>query len=73
LENTFSSIGEMVDYIFPLFSYFKSIIQRVFWPSIDRIPKVRVPIFFIVGLNDEIVPPHHTTKLHEAAISAVFK
>jgi len=59
LENTFCSISDMVDHIFPLLSYFKQIIQRIYWPSIDRIPKVKVPLLFIVGLNDEIVPPNH--------------
>lgn len=32
-----------------------------------------MPILFIVGTLDEIVPAAHTTKLHEAATSALFK
>lgn len=73
LENTFVSISEMVDRIFPIFTHFKKLIQRIYWPSIDRIPKIRVPILFIVGSLDEIVPSVHTNKLHEAATSAAFK
>ena len=38
LENTFTSIGEMVDHIFPLLAHFKHLIQRIFWPSLNRIP-----------------------------------
>jgi fermentation-respiration switch protein FrsA (DUF1100 family) len=73
LENTFTSISEMVDYIFPSLKYFKRIILRMHWPSIDRIPKVRVPIMFICGSQDEIVPSFHAKKLHDAAVSAPFK
>ena len=73
LENTFTSIKEMVDHIFPHLSRFKNLILRMFWPSIDRIPNVRVPMLFIVGTHDEIVPPPHAKKLHDAASNAPFK
>lgn len=73
LENTFCSISDIVDHIFPLLSYFKNIIQRIYWPSIDRIPNIKVPLLFIVGLNDEIVPPNHISRLHDAATKAAFK
>ena len=73
LENTFASISEMVDHIFPLLRHVKSLILRIHWPSINRIPNVKVPVFFIVGTNDEIVPSYHTGKLFEAAKNAVFK
>jgi hypothetical protein len=73
LENTFCSISDMVDHIFPLLSYFKHLIQRIYWPSIDRIPNVRVPLLFIVGLSDEIVPANHVSRLFEAAKAAAFK
>ncbi len=63
----------MVDHIFPLLSYFKSFIQRIFWPSIERIPNVKVPLLFIVGLNDEIVPPTHVQRLFDSARGAAFK
>ena len=67
LENTFCSIADMVDHIFPLLSYFKHLVQRIYWPSIDRIPNVKVPILFLVGMNDEIVPSNHANRLYEAA------
>jgi fermentation-respiration switch protein FrsA (DUF1100 family) len=73
LENTFTSISEMVDHIFPLMSYVKHILLRMHWPSIERIPKVRVPMLFVSGTNDEIVPPAHTGRLFQAAVLAPFK
>jgi fermentation-respiration switch protein FrsA (DUF1100 family) len=30
-------------------------------------------MLFVLGTNDEIVPPHHIYRLHEAATSAPFK
>ncbi len=63
----------MVDHIFPLLSYVKHLLLRMHWPSITRIPKVRIPMLFVVGTSDEIVPPHHAGRLFEAAKSAPFK
>lgn len=37
IENTFTSISDMVDKIFPFLKYFKLLIQKNFWNSISRI------------------------------------
>ena len=60
LENTFTSIGDMVDKLMPMVAFFKKFIQRIFYPTIDRIGKVNTPILFIRGIKDEIVPADHT-------------
>jgi len=60
LENTFTSIGEMVDALMPTVAVFKGLIQRIFYPTIDRIGKITSPILFVRGENDEIVPSHHS-------------
>jgi fermentation-respiration switch protein FrsA (DUF1100 family) len=73
LENTFTSIAEMADHIFPWLHYVKHLLLRMYWPSIERIPKVRIPMLFVVGTNDEIVPASHTGRLHNAAVLAPFK
>lgn len=57
----------MVDSIFPFLKFFKNLILRMYWPSIDRIGEIEVPILFIVGLQDEIVPPTHVQRLFDAA------
>lgn len=51
LENTFTSISEMIDAIMPVFKYVK-FLQRNFWPSIDKISKVTCPILFVKSMND---------------------
>ena len=73
LENTFTSIGEMVDALMPTVAVFKGLIQRVFYPTIDRIGKITCPILFVRGENDEIVPSFHSQKLFQHATGAKFK
>jgi pimeloyl-ACP methyl ester carboxylesterase len=73
LENTFTSISDMVDRIFPFLANFKHLILRINWPTIERIPKIKLPILFVVGSIDEIVPPDHVHRLNEAASNAKFK
>jgi len=51
----------------PMVAIFKSLIQRIYYPTIDRIGKVRNHILFIRGMKDEIVPSDHTPRLMEKA------
>ena len=37
LENTFTCIGDMVDKLLPLIAPCKFLVQRIFYPTIDRI------------------------------------
>jgi len=63
----------MVDQIMPLVAKFKFLIQRLFYPSIDRIHKISCPILFVRGMLDEIVPKDHTERLYNAASACKFK
>ena len=60
VENTFTSIGDMVDQIMPLVAKFKGLIQRLYYPTIDRIAAISAPLLLIRGENDEIVPSDHS-------------
>ena len=73
LENTFTSLSDMVDAILPFLSPFKFLIQRIFYPTKDRIGKVKCPILFIRGLRDEIVPCQQSLVLYSKAKKARFK
>lgn len=73
LENAFTTASDMVDHFFPIISFFKKFIVRIYWPSIDRIKTIRVPILFIVGSSDDIIPPSQTDQLFETAYSSIFK
>ena len=73
IENTFTSIGDMVDHLMPLVAIFRKFIQRIFWPSIDRIGNVTAPLCMIRGMKDEIVPCSHSKTLYDAASKSKFK
>jgi len=69
LENTFTSISDLVDTLFPVIAFksLKDRFLRVRWESIDRVRDVDVPILFLVGEQDEMIPPSHSQALHSAA------
>jgi hypothetical protein len=49
VENTFESIGRMVDVLMPYVRYLKALVLRIQWNSIDKIQQLRQPIMFISG------------------------
>ena len=73
LENTFTSIPDMVDHIFVLVKHVKGLILRIGWRTIDIVPEIDIPILFVGGKQDEIVPYEHTVQLYDAAKGARFK
>jgi pimeloyl-ACP methyl ester carboxylesterase len=66
LENTFTSIGDMIDAVLPFLRYFK-FLQRNFWPSIDRVGRLKCPTLFVKSMRDELVPPAQMHRLMDAA------
>ena len=73
LENTFTSIPDMVDELFFFAKYFKRLILNNHWPSIDHVGTIRNPLLFITGDRDELVPQEMTVRLHAAAKSSAYK
>jgi len=58
IENTFTSILDMIDVVFPLLSYFKFLSTNV-WDNLETVkcfPSV-LPTLFLSGLKDDLVPP----------------
>ncbi|GAB7353266.1 hypothetical protein MBLNU459_g3773t1 [Dothideomycetes sp. NU459] len=63
LENTFLSIQKMIPNVMPVAKFLAPLCHQV-WPSEEMIPKIKdVPILFLSGLRDEIVPPAHMKRL----------
>lgn len=63
LENTFTSIRKLIPSAFPPAKYIAWLCHQ-YWPSEDILPQItEVPILFISGLKDEIVPPSHMKQL----------
>jgi len=65
LENTFLSMRKLIPSIIPPARYITLLCNQV-WPSDTFLPTItEVPILFISGLLDEIVPPSHMRRLFE--------
>jgi len=73
LENTFSSISDMVDRLFPFIKKLKHLLLTNKWPSKERIKNLKCPILFFSSQLDEIVPFSHMEDLYNTAKNAVFK
>ncbi|OAX77154.1 hypothetical protein ACJ72_08551 [Emergomyces africanus] len=65
LENTFLSVKKMIPSVFPAAKYVVRLCHQ-YWASEDTLPKItKVPILFLSGLKDEIVPPDHMAQLFD--------
>ena len=73
LENTFTSVSDMVDVVFPVLSYFKWAVLRIRWRSVDLISSVTAPILFISGAKDQLVPSWMVQRLHDAAAASTHR
>ncbi|KAJ5752551.1 hypothetical protein N7520_009468 [Penicillium odoratum] len=63
LENTFLSIRKLIPSIMPPARYLARFCHQT-WQSEDWLPKIaKIPILFMSGLKDELVPPSHMTGL----------
>jgi len=68
VENTFISISAMVDKLMPFLTPIKPLVLKIGWDSARIVPKLKsIPILFLAGARDELVPHEHMLKLCEAA------
>lgn len=72
LENTFTSIPDMVDVLMPYVSPLKFLVLRIGWDSLKLIRKLKQPILFISGDSDELVPRSMMESLHRMATSSAL-
>jgi len=65
LENTFLSMRKLIPSIIPPARYLACLCHQV-WASDTFLPSItEIPILFLSGLKDEIVPPSHMRRLFE--------
>ncbi|RIA82289.1 Alpha/Beta hydrolase protein [Glomus cerebriforme] len=65
IENTFLNIPKLIPYIIPQLRYFTFLCSQI-WPSEKSIKKIKfIPILFLSGAKDEIIPQQHMKKLFE--------
>jgi len=65
LENTFLSIKKLIPSALPPAKYLTFLCHQI-WPSEETLPKITdIPILFLAGEQDEIVPPSHMSRLYD--------
>ena len=69
IENSFTSISEMVDSLFPLLSPIKRFLLTLKWEGKERIKSITHPILFISGGKDEVVPPPQMKELFNTSVA----
>mmetsp|Transcript_8907 Transcript_8907/g.21783 ORF Transcript_8907/g.21783 Transcript_8907/m.21783 type:complete len:356 (-) Transcript_8907:7-1074(-) len=72
VENTFTSIPDMVDHLMPPIAKFKSFILAIQWNSMVIVPTLTCPVFYLAGSIDEIVPHSQMLKLHKLTTRSVL-
>ena len=63
----------MVDQIFPYLSWAKWIILQNFWKSDELVVDLKMPLLYVTGKKDEIVPTEMTLELYAKSNNASFK
>ncbi|KAJ2459083.1 bem46 protein, variant [Coemansia sp. RSA 2424] len=65
LENTFLSIGKLIPSVLPILKWVKFLASEK-WDSEKVVRQINsVPVLFLSGLQDDLVPPPHMRKLYE--------
>jgi len=72
LENTFVSISALVDTMFPFLAWpkIKERLLRLRWESGERIKDLTLPLLFLAGEKDEMIPPVQMRQLISLAQAA---
>ena len=70
VENTFTSIADMVDALMPLVAKVKSLVLAIGWNSLEIVPALECPILYLAGSDDEIVPHSHMLTLHKNTVKS---
>ncbi|PHJ15351.1 phospholipase carboxylesterase domain containing [Cystoisospora suis] len=72
VENTFTSLFEMVLIVFPFLRPFRRlvrVVQRMHMDNAEKVKRLQTPILFISGMRDELVPCRHMRKLFDLCAS----
>jgi hypothetical protein len=73
LENTFTSMSDLIDKIFPFLKLIKNFLLKNHWPTKDRISFLKIPILFFMSAKDELIPIEQMQELYAKADNAKFK
>lgn len=72
VENTFLSISHMVDHLMPFLTPIKSFVLKIGWNSAKIVPQLTIPILYLAGSADQIVPHPHMLQLCKLSLQSVL-
>lgn len=73
IENTFTTLGDLVDVMFPPLKYIKDFLLKTKFETAKIIGKIKRPILFCRSENDELIPKSQMDTLYNLAKGALFK
>ena len=73
IENTFTTLGDLVDVMFPFLKRFRKYLLKSKFETINIIGKIKRPILFCRSENDELIPKNQMDTLYNSAKGALFK
>ena len=73
IENTFTTMADLVDIMFPFLKYVKNYLLKTKFETIKIIGKIKRPILFCRSEKDELIPKIQMDNLYNAATGALFK
>ena len=56
IENTFTTLGDLVDVMFPFLKRFRKYLLKSKFETNNIIGKIKIPILFCRSENDELIP-----------------
>ena len=73
IENTFTTLGDLVDNMFPFLKHFRKYLLKSKFETINIIGKINRPILFCRSERDELIPKIQMDTLYNSATGALFK
>ena len=73
IENTFTTMGDLVDIMFPPLKFVKQFLLKSKFETINIIDKIKKPILFCRSECDELIPKSQMDNLFNSAKGAAFK
>lgn len=70
IENTFTSLSDLVDILMPWLAPIKYWVLRMRWDTLSLAPNLTAPVLFLSGLRDELIPPAMMAALHSACLNS---
>ena len=72
VENAFTSMSDLFDHHY-WFSKYINWVLEIEWDNLAIAKKLTLPVLYIAGKTDQVVPYSHSVKLHEETKNASFK